>query len=265
MKFLFLLFFISSLLFSNVYYSKVEPYEIRDISSSVAGLIEFTDEDMIGKKLSSSAYIQIDSELDKQELKYLQEKLKHLDSIVLSSEVILKNSEKSLQMKKENYKSIASLKIKSDIEKDREFYDLLLSENQYLNTKKEIRNLKIQILDLKLKIAYLKRAISDKNLKAKGFVLYSILVKKGQVVGISTPLARIADVSSAKLTIYLDKDDVLSYKSKSIYIDGMKTNYKIDRILHIADSKNISKYMAQIVIESPKIFSKLVKVEFKNE
>lgn len=44
-----------------------------------------------------------------------------------------------------------------------------------------------------------------------------------------------------------------------------KTAYKISRLLNIADSKNISKYMAQIIIESPKLFSKLVKIELKSE
>jgi len=58
---------------------------------------------------------------------------------------------------------------------------------------------------------------------------------------------------------------LLNAEQKSVYIDGKKTSYKISRLLNIADSKNISKYMAQIIIKSPKIFSKLVKVELKND
>jgi len=265
MKIPFLLFFVSSLLFSDVYYSKVEPYEIRDISSSVSGLVVLSDESKLGKSLSSQPYIEIDSKLDKQELELSKDKLIYLTSIVDIDSVILENTQKTLEKKRKNYERIASLKIKSDVEKNREFYDLILSENQYLSTKKEIDNLKIQILDLKYKIASLERKISDKSLSAKDFVLYSLLVKEGQVVNISTPLARVADISKAILTIYLDRDDVLDYDSKVIYVDGVKTDYKIDRIIKIADSKNISKYMAQIVIKSPKIFSKLVKVELKDE
>ncbi len=265
MKVLLLILFFSSLLFSKVYYSKVEPYEMRDISSSVVGLVTFVDEDMIGKKLTNKPYLRMDATLNMQELKYIEDKLEYLRDMVAFNESILINFENVLSKKRKNYKRILILKIKSDIEKDREFHDLIASENQYLNTKKEINSLNVQITDLKYKAAYLKRTVSDKRLVAKDFVLYSILVKVGQVVGVATPLARVADVSSAKLTIYLDEKDVLTYKDKVIYIDAEKTAYKISRILNIADSKNISKYMAQIIIDAPKVFSKLVKVELRDE
>ncbi len=265
LKILSLLLFMFTLSFSKVYYSKIDPYEIRDISSNVSGLITFTNEDMIGKKLGSTPYIKIDTELDEKELSFVQEKLEYLASIVASNEIILKNLEESLKKKRDNYKRIESLKIKSVVEKDREFHDLINSENQYLSTGKEIQNLKVQIADLKLREAYLKRNISDKNLKADGFVLYSISVKVGQVVGMAAPLAQVADVSKAILTIYLDDTDLKNAKSKVVYIDGKKTEYKISRVLNIADSKNISKYMAQIIIKSPKVFSKLAKIELKDE
>jgi hypothetical protein len=92
-----------------------------------------------------------------------------------------------------------------------------------------------------------------------------MLVKSGQVVGVSTPLAKVADVSKAKLTIYLDESDAINAQKKVIYIDGQKSSNKISRLLNIADSKNISKYMAQVIIDSPELFSKLVKLELKDE
>ena len=265
MKILILILFTSSLLFSKVYYSKVEPYEVRNISSNVSGQVEFINEDMIGKKLSSEAYIRIDSELDVKELEYIKDKLVSLRDTVAVNESILQNLKKSLIRKRENYKQIENLKIKSRVEKDREFYDLVSSENSYLGTQKEINSLKTQITDLKLRQAQLARSIKDKNLSAKGFILYSIDVKVGQVVGMSTPLARIADTSKAILTIYLDESDVADAKKRVVVIDGKKTNYKVSRILNIADSKNISKYMAQIIIKSPNIFSKLAKIELEEK
>ena len=264
-KILTLILLTSSLLFSKVYYSKVEPYEVRNISSNVSGLVEFIDENMIGKKLSSKAYIRIDSELDTKELKYIKDKLVYLRDTVVVNESMLKNLQKSLIRKRENYKQIENLKIKSRIEKDREFHDLVSSENSYLATQKEINSLKTQITDLKLRQAQLSRSVKDKNLSAKGFILYSIDVKVGQVVGMSTPLARIADTSKAILTIYLDEGDVSDARTRVVIIDGKKTDYKISRILNIADSKNISKYMAQIIIKSPKIFSKLAKIELEEK
>jgi len=160
---------------------------------------------------------------------------------------------------------VESLKIKSQVEKDREYYDLINSENQLLGTQKEIQSLKVQITDLKLRRARLELSVKDKNLKANGFVLYELNVKPGQVVNISTPLAKVADISKAKLTIYLNRSDLNDAKNKVLYLDGDRTEYKINRVVSIADSKNISKYMAQIIIDSPKVFSNLAKIELKNE
>jgi len=265
MKLFIMLVLLYSFAYSKVYYSKVEPYEFRDISSNVSGLITKIDEDMIGKVLSKYSYILIDSVLDTKEYLYTKKKLNYTLEVLYSSEDILKNMRLSLDKKRKNYKKIKNLKIKSLVEKDREFHSLVSSENLYLNTKKEIDNLKIKILDLKFKIASLEKKIKDKKFIADGFLLYSIKVKVGQVVGISTPLAQIADISKAKLTIYLDREDLLNLDNKTVYIDGEKTTYKITRILKIADSINISKYKAQIIISSPSVFSKLVKVELRDE
>lgn len=265
MKTFFILFFMTTLGFSKVYYSKVEPYEIRNISSNVSGLVLYTQDNKIGKKLLAKPYLLIDSELDEEELKNINTKLAYLKDMIVTNQNVLQNLEKSLKKKNENYNKIKSLKIKSTVEKDREFYDLVGSENQLLSTQKDIQNLNIQISDLKLRSKQLKRSISDKKLVANGFVLYSISVKVGQVVGIATPLAQVADISKAKLTIYLDEEDALNAQSKVVYIDGIKSKYKISRLLNIADSKNISKYMAQIITKPPQLFSKLVKVELKNE
>ncbi len=265
MKIFIVLLFMVSLSYSKVYYSKVDPYEIREISSNVSGVVLFADENLIGEKLSNKPYIIIDSKLDEQELKFIKDKLIYLENIIHSNENILKNQKETLIKKRTNYEKIKSLKIKSIVEKDREFYDLINSENQLLNTQKEIQNLKIQITDLKLREARLKRSVEDKRLRAKNFTLYALLVKPGQVVNISTPLAKIADISKAVLTIYLDEDDVENAKKKVVYIDGKKTSYKISRLVNIADFKNISKYMAQIIIKQPKLFSKLVKIELKDD
>ena len=254
-----------TLSFAKVFYAKVEPYELRDISSNVSGEVIFIDEDMIGKKLTQKPYVRIDSQLDRVELDYIEDKLEYLREMVKSNEAVLVNMEDSLKRKRANYQKIASLKTKSIIEKDREFYDLINSENLLLNTQKEIQNLKVQITDLKLRKAYLVRSINDKNFEAQGFVLYAILVKTGQVVGISTPIAKIADTSKAKLTIYLDEEDVRGAKEKTVFIDAKETPYKISRILNIADTKNISKYMAQIIIDAPEVFSQVLKVELKEE
>jgi hypothetical protein len=256
-------FLLLSSLYANIYYAKVEPYELRDISSNVSGEVLFTDEDMLGKKLSDKPYIIIDSKIDRDELAAINSKLEFTKKTLEENEVILKNLEKTLELKRKNYERVRKLKIKSQIEKDNEYYNLISSENSFINTQKEINNLKINIADLELRKKQLIKTINDKKLGAKGFVLYSIEVKPGKVVNPSTPLATIADTSKALLTIYLDDEDLAHLDQKTVYLDNKKTEYKINRVVPIADTKNISKYKAQIIIKAPKIFSKLVKIELK--
>ena len=266
MKIFISLFLLSStLLFSKVYYSKVEPYEVRTISANIAGLVEYVDEDSLGKILDAKPYVIIDAQLDKDELAYTKEKIANLKETLELNARMLQNLQESLVKKRENYKRVEALKIKSQIEKDKEFHELITSENSYIATQKEIVSLKTQIADLELRKAQLIRSIQDKTLTAKGFVLYSLAVREGQVVTMATPLAKVADVSRGLLTIYLDEEDVEGAKGRLVYINGQRTDYKVSRLLRIADSTNISKYMAQIVIDSPKVFSKLVKIELKGD
>ncbi|MDF1883908.1 HlyD family secretion protein [Sulfurimonas sp. SAG-AH-194-C21] len=263
MKLLLLFIFTVMSLSANIYYSKIEPYEVRRIASNVSGVVLLTHESMLGQTLTSKPYLVIDAALDQNELKFTQEKLLYLKKTVTLNENIVNNLDISLEKKRLNYERVKKLKIKSNVEKDKEFYDLVNSENSSLSTQKEINTLNTQVADLEIRKKQLIRSISDKSLSAKGFKLYSLEVKVGEVVTKGTPLATIMDTSHAILTIYLNEEDVLNAPQSVIYINGKKTVYKIDRLLNIADSKNISKYMAQIIIKAPKIFSKLAKVELK--
>jgi TfoX/Sxy family transcriptional regulator of competence genes len=258
-----MLFLVVTFTFANVYYSKVEPYEVRDISSNVNGTVLFTDENMIGKKLSNKPFILIDDELDKDELNAVNKKLSYFKDTLEVNEKVLLNLKESLKRKKENYKNIASLSIKSQVEKDREFYDVVNSENSFLTTQKEVNSLKANIADLELRKAQLLKNIKDKSISAKGFVLYEIKVKPEKVVNIATPLATVADISKGLLTVYLTEDELLNAVNQDIYINGRKTKYKLTRISNIADATNISKYKAQIVVNPPNIFSKVVKIELR--
>ncbi len=265
MKFLSLLLFLSTLTYAQVYYSKVEPYEMRTISSNVSGEVLKTAEEMLGKQLNSSVYIQIDDQLDKDELRDVEEKIAFIQETLKVNKEILENLNLSLEKKEVNYEKITALKIKSKIEKDNEFYNLVTSRNSALSTKKEIYSLKMQLADLQLRQKQLQKTIQDKSLRDQGFVLYSIDVKVGQVVSPGVRLAKIADVSKALLSIYITAEELNQLENKVIYIDEQKTSYKPSRVLRIADEKNISKYLVQIVIKAPKVFSKLVKIELKEK
>ena len=49
-----------------------------------------------------------------------------------------------------------------------------------------------------------------------------------------------------------------------MYLNGEKTEYKVDKVGRVADEKFISSYRAEIYIAAPKgSFSKLMKVEVR--
>lgn len=265
MKFVWILLSLLVTLHAKEYYAKVEPYEILTIASNVSAQVVKTKESDEGKILGKQAYIILDSTLDKIEEKQVKAKIISLNKTLEFNTEMLHNYEEILEKKKKNYDRVKSLKIKSDVEKDKEFYDLINSQNQYLSTLKEIENLNIQINDLKLRSAQLSKNLQDKYLTAPGYVLYELMVKPGQVVSMGTPLAKIADVKKAKLTIYLSAEEMSHAKDAKIKINGKMSPYKIDRLWNIADSQHLSSFKAQIIIKAPKQFSKLLKVELVND
>ncbi|MBN2896469.1 MAG: HlyD family efflux transporter periplasmic adaptor subunit [Campylobacterales bacterium] len=260
-----LIIWMSALLSAQEYYAKIEPYEIRTIAANVSGLILFTDETMEGNTLSKEHFIQMDDELDRIELEQVNEKIVLLRRSLELNEALVANHEAVLAKKRDNMERIAALKMKSQIEKDNEYYGLITSENSLIATQKEIISLQTQINDLTLRKAQLERSIRDKSLSAPGFVLYSLLVRPGQVVSASTPLAKIADRSRALLTFFLSREDAAAAGQKVVYLDGIKSDHKIERLWTIADEQHLSSYKAQIVVPAPKQFSGLVKVELRDE
>lgn len=264
MKRIFTLLLISSLaLFAKEYYSKVEPYEILTIASNVSGQITFADEKKEGKMLESTPYVRIDDKLDRIELDNVQKKITLLQNTLRLNEAMQKNYDEMLAKKQRNYDNIKELRTKSLIDKDLEFYNLVTTQNQLISTQKEVDNLKVQINDLRLRAEQLDKSIADKSLSAKGYVLYQLSVKEGQVVNPGMELAKVADVSKAKLTIYLNADDMKNAKNRVVYLDGKKSDYKISRLWEIADAIHISSYKAEIIISAPNYFSDLMKVELK--
>ena len=264
MKKFLLLFLLSSLsLLAKEYYSKVEPYEILNISSNVSGQVTFADERREGKVLGKKAYIKIDDKLDRLELENIKKKVALLKNTLKLNKEMQKNYEVILSKKQKNYDNIKALKTKSVIEKDREFFDLVSTQNTLISTAKEVDNLNVQINDLDLRSEQLQKSVTDKSLSANGYVLYSLNVKEGQVVNPGMLLSQVADISKAKLTIFLNAKDMREVKSKVLYLNGEKTDYKISRLWEIADSVHLSSYKAEIIIKAPKYFSELMKVELR--
>ena len=262
MKKIFLIFFTLKALFGAVHIVKVEPFEIYHIKAATSGQVVNSDISKESKVVNNYEIIKLDSNVEEENLKDLILKLKNTKEILKSNKELLKNLKKLTDVKKDNYFRIKDLKTKSKFEKDAKLTDYLQTYNQYLSQKEKIKSLLNQISDLKYNIARLKDTLSKKSIKVSGYV-YKIYVKRGDFVNLGSPLVDIADISKAKIVLYLDKNEMKDIEKKSIYIDGKKSNLKFYKLYKIADSVHITAYRAEIVLKSPKLFSKLIKVEVK--
>lgn len=262
MKKIFLTLFISIWAFGAVHIAKVEPFEIYKIKAAASGQVVKSDISKESKVVKSYEIIKLDSKVDKANLKDLESKLKNTQEILKVDEAVLKNLKRLRDIKRDNYFRIKDLKTKSKFEKDARLSDYLIANNQYLSQKEKINNLQNQIEDLKYNIERLKDIISKKSIVVSGYV-YKIYVKKGDFANIGAPLVDIADTSKAKVVIYLDKDEMSGIENRHIYINGKKTDLRFYKLYKIADSVHISAYRGEIILKSPKLFSKLIKVEIK--
>jgi len=90
------------------------------------------------------------------------------------------------------------------------------------------------------------------------------MVRKGDFVNPGSPLAQIEDTSKAKLVLFLEPEELTGLDQKTVYLNGEKTEYKVDKVWRMTDEKFISSYRAEIYIPTPKgLFSKLMKVEIR--
>lgn len=263
MKYIILIMTLSFTLMASEYYSKAEPYRFYTLQSNVSGLIVKSDENLEGKKLGAGDFILIDDDLDKKELYLLKAKKLNLEKSFGLNKKMAKNLSIMISKKNENYERIKDLPIKSTVEKDKEFFDLSTTQNQELATLEKLQTISSQLNDIKLRLEQLRRSIKDKHIQAKDMILYKLYVKKGQVVNPGMNLAEIADISKAKLTIFLNIDTLEDVQTKTIYLNNEATKYKIDKIWPLSDSEHISSYKAEILIQAPEQFSQLYKIEFK--
>jgi len=233
---LFLLLLAPLLLFGKVHYAKVEPYESITLKSAVSALVMDVDLDAEGSIVDQKRVIYLDDRLDKINLEISKKNLLTLGE--------------TLKRQESYFQRLDKLKTTSEAQKDNAFYSFSTTKTQYL--------------DLEFKIAQLEDSISKKSIILDNKYLYKLMVRKGDYVNPGTALAQVNDASRAKLVLFLEPEEIEGITQKSIYLNGQKTGYKIDKIWRVADEKFISSYKAEIYIPAPKgLFSNLLKVEIK--
>jgi len=261
---IFLLLLMPLLLFAKVHYAKVEPYESVTMKSAVSGLVTEVDLGAEGTMVASKRVVHIDDALDIVNLKDTKKSIALLTEMLVLNKDIATGLRGSMKRQESYYGRITKLSTASKTQKDNAYSAFTSAKTQYLSTKEKIISLEKQILDMQYKVAQLEDIISKKSIVLTNKYLYQLLVRVGDFVAPGSPLAKVQDASRAKLVIFLEPEEINAIEKKSVYLDGEKTQYKVNKVWKVADEKFISSYRAEIYIPAPQgIFSKLMKVEIK--
>ena len=181
--------------YASEYYAKLEPYDTFIVKSSVSGKIDYINTNALGKVVKNETIIKMDVKLDETELKHTITKLNSVKDM--------------LSIEQKNYDSIKNLTSKSTFEKDAQ--------------KTKVLNYETQVADLEIKIATLKDKVDNKILKENNTYIHDISVKVGEYVNPGTLLYTAMDFNKGKLEFFIPINDAETLKSKTIFLDGEKT------------------------------------------
>jgi len=123
MRYLLVFFISANFVFASVFYAKLEPINSYKIKSNVSGKVIFSNESIEGKKANNSLIIELDSYVDRVDLKQTQNKLEAVNSMI--------------EIESKNYERMKRVSSKSDFEKD--------------NQKLKVINLQTTKADIKIK------------------------------------------------------------------------------------------------------------------
>ena len=261
---IFLLLLAPLFVFAKVHYAKVEPYESVTMKSAVSGLVMEVDLDAEGTMVTSKRVVRIDDMLDIVNLKDSKKSIELLTEMLNINKNIATGLNGSVKRQESYYRRLSKLSTASKTQKDNAYSAFTSSKTQYLNTREKIISLQKQILDMQYKVAQLEDMISKKSIILENKYLYQLLVRVGDFVAPGSALVKVEDASRAKLVLFLEPDELEHIEQKIVYLNGKKTEYKVDKVWKVADEKFISSYRAEIYIPAPEgSFSKLMKVEIK--
>ncbi len=235
MKIVILCFILINTVFAAEYYAKLEPIESYKVKAAVAGKVVFSNSKIEGFKANNTTIIELDSKVNQMDLQQSRNKLKFINDMI--------------EIETNNYNRLKKVSSKSAFEKDTQ--------------KLKVITLKSSKADMLINIENLKDTIKNKKLIEKSNYILMISVKKGDYVTPGTLLYEAKDLSKGKLEIFVPIAETEKLREKDVYLDGIKSDIKINKIFNIADSQNISSYKVELLVPNVKTFSRLVKIEFK--
>lgn len=251
MKKIVLLVSLTSYMVAQSYYAKIQPVNSYSIKSNVSGKVILSNVALEGEKANNSVVVKIDSASEKNDIVLTREKLTLQNALVrLNHEIFLK--------KQSYYATIKTLKSKSSLDKDNAFYAQAGAKVQYLSSQSQAH-------DLQQRVFTLAKTIQDKTIHATGLI-QQLFVKKGDFVTMGTPIMEVVDTRKAKLTFYISSEDAKTCKTGLVTVDGVNIPKNAVKVWKVSDTKHVSMYKAEIIIDAPILFSTLAKINItKNE
>ena len=259
MRLIFSIIMLSSWLFS--YYGKVLPIDSYTLKSNVNGQVIFTNKSLEGKSLDNEVVVKVDDFDDEVNLHSFQSQKESVLNQMKFYKNILKEQQNILRIKQDNYKIFKNLKSKSKTEKDAKYLDFISAEISINQTRITLSNLNKELDSIDSNIKKLKKTITDKSIKIKGY-LYKLFVDKDDFVTYGSTIAIIKDISKVKIDIFIPINKISTIKDKDVYINGKKSDFVVSKVYKVADEKYVTSYKVELV-GSYATISDVVKVEFK--
>lgn len=229
-----------TLVFASEYMTKIEPFESFEIKSQTTGIVEFVNRDLESQFIKmNQVLIEINSKDEEIELH------KQKNSLAVQREIV--------KIKQRNYSAKNRVSQMSRYEKEREKLDFLESKKELVLIQEEIKRLKNEI--------------SKKKLEVKNRYIHKIYVNKGEYITLGDNLYGSFNISKQKITLYLSFEEIESLDEKLIYIDGVKSDFKVHKISKIKDEIRVSRYKVEFIKQNNDLenffFDRVVKVELK--
>lgn len=239
MKKIIFLFLSIGFLNASSYMGQIQPYEKTEVVSEVNGIIVNVNRQLEFKYVSSGENI---VEVEKEQ-----------------EEIELSGLKKSLYLVQEIYK----LKNSNFQSKNRVNQISRYEKNLEKSSVYEIQN---SIAELQKNIKLIEYRKKKKTFSIHNKYINNIFVREGDYVDIGTKVMEVYEVSKLKIELYVRAKEIKNLSEKTIMIDGQPSSFKIDKISHVKDARNLSSFFVRLVKDSTSADTYLgdvVKVEFK--
>jgi len=236
-----LIFFFSIGLYSDFsYMGKIEPYEKIVIKSEVFGVVSYVNKTSSFSYLENGVFLKLD---DKDDVIKIYELSKRVD-----------DANEMYKISKSNFKSKKSIRSLSQFDKNREKLNMLQKKQTYSS--------------LKESISLKKRARNKKIFKATNKYIGKIYPKERELVNVGSHIADIYNISKKKIVVFINKRNKNNIQNKDILINGIMSDFYIEKISNITDIQYISSYQINLIADNKDrlfVFGDIVKITFRDK